>query len=550
MRRAHRSLWVAFFLLTTIISMCAQQPTLAERPLQGLQLASLRPRQQLIWRRVSPAAGQIDGPVLYTLIIRSSATPNHIPRIASNYTLTNSLIGNDGTNVTIGGLSIDGNTGLVSFAGSQAFPGTGTVTSVAAGDLSITIGGTAAAPTVAVNGASVTNVDAAKLGGQPAANYARVDVSNTFAANQYFSAPVYAPIFYDSNNTGYYVDPNGTSALNVFRFNTADCLNGSCPANGAIRYTPNFHLNAPSGSAVIINWDNGTTPGANVAQLRVGNGQASDAFYITSGGTAFGSYVNTTDDSIGAGVTGVMVKQSNNYHRTANAAAVAAFVANAFPKGIDFDTSNADDGTFGVNQLLFGAPGTGEGIGSKRTAGGNQFGLDFYTNFTRKMFLTTAGVLTMAGGASCDGTTWNNASDRNLKTAFASISPAQVLQNLLSLPVQSWQYKSDSAGSRHIGPVAQDFHAAFAVGDDDRHISTVDEGGVALVAIQGLNQKLEEQLQKKDAQIAALQKERDAQQGQLAAVQEQMNAMMQRLKTVEKSVAGSRTQDKLLATKQ
>src|SRR5205814_4720091 len=83
---------------------------------------------------------------------------------------------------------------------------------------------------------------------------------------------------------------------------------------------------------------------------------------------------------------------------------------------------------------------------------------DFYTNFTRKMFLTTAGVLTMAGGASCDGTTWNNASDRNLKTAFASISPAQVLQNLLSLPVQSWQYKSDSAGSRHIGPVAQDFH--------------------------------------------------------------------------------------------
>ena len=156
----------------------------------------------------------------------------------------------------------------------------------------------------------------------------------------------------------------------------------------------------------------------------------------------------------------------------------------------------------------------------------------------------------MAGGASCDGTTWNNASDRNLKTAFASISPAQVLQNLLSLPVQSWQYKSDSAGSRHIGPVAQDFHAAFAVGNDDRHISTVDEGGVALVAIQGLNQKLEEQLQKKDAQIAALQTERDAQQGQLAAVQEQMSAMSQRLKTVEKSVASSQMQrNKLLASR-
>src|SRR5260370_9163643 len=157
MRRAHRSLWVAFFLLTTIISMWRWQPKLAERPLQGLQLASLRPRQQLIWRRVLPAAGQIDGPVLYTLIIRSSATPNHIPRIASNYTLTNSLIGDDGTNVTIGGLSIDGNTGLLSFACSQAFPWT--LTSIAAGALSISIGCTSPTPTVAVTPPLVTSVD-------------------------------------------------------------------------------------------------------------------------------------------------------------------------------------------------------------------------------------------------------------------------------------------------------------------------------------------------------------------------------------------------------
>src|SRR5262249_13907438 len=125
----------------------------------------------------------------------------------------------------------------------------------------------------------------------------------------------------------------------------------------------------------------------------------------------------------------------------------------------------------------------------------------------------------------------------------------QVLDRLLSVPVQSWQYKSDAGGIRHIGPVAQDFYAAFAVGDDDRHISTVDEGGVALAAIQGLNQKLEEELQKKDAQIAALQKEKDAQQAQLAALQEQMTVMMLRLKGVEKSIAGLRKQEALLAAK-
>ncbi len=48
--------------------------------------------------------------------------------------------------------------------------------------------------------------------------------------------------------------------------------------------------------------------------------------------------------------------------------------------------------------------------------------------------------------------------------------------------------------------MAQDFHAAFNVGTDDKHIAPIDEGGVAIAAIQGLNQKLEQ----KDAEIADL----------------------------------------------
>jgi uncharacterized coiled-coil protein SlyX len=48
--------------------------------------------------------------------------------------------------------------------------------------------------------------------------------------------------------------------------------------------------------------------------------------------------------------------------------------------------------------------------------------------------------------------------------------------------------------------MAQDFHAAFALGRDDQHITSTDEDGVALAAIQGLNEKLEE----KDAKIDAL----------------------------------------------
>ena len=83
-------------------------------------------------------------------------------------------------------------------------------------------------------------------------------------------------------------------------------------------------------------------------------------------------------------------------------------------------------------------------------------------------------------------------SDRNAKENFAPISPREVLEKVAALPISRWNYKEDKA-SEHLGPMAQDFYAAFGVGPDDKHIATVDADGVALAAIQGLNQKLEEQ---------------------------------------------------------
>jgi hypothetical protein len=47
-----------------------------------------------------------------------------------------------------------------------------------------------------------------------------------------------------------------------------------------------------------------------------------------------------------------------------------------------------------------------------------------------------------------------------------------------------WKYKTDSPSIRHLGTMAQDFRAAFDLGEDDKHISTIDEGGVALAAVQ------------------------------------------------------------------
>lgn len=99
-------------------------------------------------------------------------------------------------------------------------------------------------------------------------------------------------------------------------------------------------------------------------------------------------------------------------------------------------------------------------------------------------------------------------SDRNAKQNFTALDSKDVLAKVISMPVTEWNYKDDAADKRHIGPVAQDFHAAFDLnGADDKHISVVDEGGVALSAIQGLNQKLEEmkiELSRKDEVNAKL----------------------------------------------
>jgi hypothetical protein len=110
-----------------------------------------------------------------------------------------------------------------------------------------------------------------------------------------------------------------------------------------------------------------------------------------------------------------------------------------------------------------------------------------------------------SGGLRVNGTLVST-SDRNAKENFTAVDPASVLNRVVALPISEWNYKQDPE-SRHLGPMAQDFHAAFGVGPDDKHIATVDADGVALAAIQGLNRKVEEQarsLKAREERIARL----------------------------------------------
>ena len=104
-----------------------------------------------------------------------------------------------------------------------------------------------------------------------------------------------------------------------------------------------------------------------------------------------------------------------------------------------------------------------------------------------------ATIVAWNGAYLSDGGAWVNSSDRARKENFAPVDARSVLERVAALPIQTWNYTNEPPSVRHLGPMAQDFHAAFALnGDDDKHIADVDEGGVALAAIKALNQKVEE----------------------------------------------------------
>jgi hypothetical protein len=82
-------------------------------------------------------------------------------------------------------------------------------------------------------------------------------------------------------------------------------------------------------------------------------------------------------------------------------------------------------------------------------------------------------------------TAWLTTSDRNAKQDIAPVDAAAILEKISALPVASWSFKTEP-DVKHIGPMAQDFRAAFGLGPNDTSIATVDADGVALAAIQAL----------------------------------------------------------------
>jgi hypothetical protein len=113
-----------------------------------------------------------------------------------------------------------------------------------------------------------------------------------------------------------------------------------------------------------------------------------------------------------------------------------------------------------------------------RAAGGTIF----YSNAD-----LTAGVSLSPGGGA-----WASVSDRNRKENFRVEDGERVLAQIAHMPLQSWNYKTQAPAIRHLGPTAQDFYAAFHLGESDTTINTVDADGVNLLAVQALERRTAE----------------------------------------------------------
>jgi hypothetical protein len=129
--------------------------------------------------------------------------------------------------------------------------------------------------------------------------------------------------------------------------------------------------------------------------------------------------------------------------------------------------------------------GDGSTITLLTPSAGNQFAARFnggYRFFSNAAM--TAGVQVTPGAGS-----WSSLPDRNMKENFAPVDGEDLPQRLRNVPVMTWNYKSQDRSIRHMGPMAQDFRAAFGLGEDERHIATIDPDGVALACVQALDER-------------------------------------------------------------
>ena len=253
------------------------------------------------------------------------------------------------------------------------------------------------------------------------------------------------------------------------------------PRKGAVR----------GGTAVSTEWNEGNIGNNSVAfgQQSTASGLAATAF--GSGNRATGSFstalgqfttaTGTASTALGAGTfaTGTystaLGESTTASGTTSTAIGYLATASGSYSTALGTRVStNGQTGAFMIGDNTAGA--------TMLSGTTNQFTARFVNGYRLHSHGSlTAGVVLAAGGGS-----WQSISDVRKKTAFRPVDGERLLARLAAIPVRTWQYRTQDAAIRHMGPTAQDFHAAFGVGESDTTITGVDADGVALAGVKAL----------------------------------------------------------------
>jgi hypothetical protein len=208
-------------------------------------------------------------------------------------------------------------------------------------------------------------------------------------------------------------------------------------------------------------------------------------------GTAFGALTSAAGNaSLAAGHT----TMASGAQSVALGSGTTASGAQAFAMGFQSQAAGSTSVALGYRAMTT-TSGNGSFVFADQSSqnsftspASNEFGV----RAAGGVYLYTSGNLSTGCSLPAGSGTWACTSDRNRKEHFEPVDGELVLTKLRAMPIERWSYRSEP-GVTHVGPVAQDFHAAFGLGVDDKTIGHLDLSGISLRAIQALEERTREQ---------------------------------------------------------
>jgi len=432
-----------------------------------------------------------------------------ISNIALGYYAGSKFSGSESYNIDIGNSGVAGENNIIRLG----TPGIQTSTFIAG-----VING---------NGGNVTNVNAITLNGLRATNFWQTGGnSGTTPAANYLGTSDYQPLELHVNGIrAFRLEPTASvpNVIGGYSGNLVDNGAQGVTIGGGGTSGFNNHVSATLG---IIAGGSGNVLGTNANDSTIGGGRQNLIDTNSWGAFIGGGHGNWIQPSYNSG--GFLGNPSYSVIGGGYGNVVGTNVNNATIGGGGINTNSGNYATIpgGLANLASASYSFAAGYVAQATNQGAFVWSDSSgtatKSFTNNQFMARAsgGVVLLTSTAASptsyatgsagvallpNATAWTTVSDRNAKKNFQPVDTRAVLDKLAAIPIQQWNYKWEKDSDvPNIGPMAQDFKAAFFPGRDDKGINTLEFDGVELAAIQGLNQKLEAETKAKDAEIEAL----------------------------------------------